>query len=322
MASGLMDLESGRARRLASTCPIHPTTHLFFRRAQGRRCASCISRRSMPSGSWPTSSQLRRAHPGHHQRRLHAAAWRRSCRRDGLIDHLIVCDDTAFGPSAIPTTPIDGRAGPACASTSSRADGAGGCRGTWPAVSSRTWRCCNTPAAPRASPRAPCSATPTSASTMLDLQDLGRSAAHLTEPGDGQGHLRPAAVPHLCPDGGAAARPARRQRDAAAPALRRGNDARDIEVKKATVLPRRADHVDRARQHARHRQARFLLAALSSAPAAPALPVEVAERFYRLTGHRLGGGWGMTETSPAGTSLPQGVRRQVRALSVCRCPAS
>ena len=36
-----------------------------------------------------------------------------------------------------------------------------------------------------------------------------------------------------------------------------------------------------------------------------ALPVEVAERFHKLTGHRLGGGWGMTETSPAGTSLPR-----------------
>ncbi|HEY8384106.1 MAG TPA: dicarboxylate--CoA ligase PimA [Microvirga sp.] len=36
------------------------------------------------------------------------------------------------------------------------------------------------------------------------------------------------------------------------------------------------------------------------------LPVEVAQRFERLTGHRLGGGWGMTETSPAGTNLPKG----------------
>jgi long-chain acyl-CoA synthetase len=32
------------------------------------------------------------------------------------------------------------------------------------------------------------------------------------------------------------------------------------------------------------------------------LPVEVADRFQRLTGHRLVGGWGMTETSPAGTN--------------------
>lgn len=34
------------------------------------------------------------------------------------------------------------------------------------------------------------------------------------------------------------------------------------------------------------------------------LPVEVAQRFERLTGRRLGGGWGMTETSPAGTHRP------------------
>jgi long-chain acyl-CoA synthetase len=34
------------------------------------------------------------------------------------------------------------------------------------------------------------------------------------------------------------------------------------------------------------------------------LPIEVARRFERLTGRKLGGGWGMTETSPAGTNLP------------------
>ena len=33
------------------------------------------------------------------------------------------------------------------------------------------------------------------------------------------------------------------------------------------------------------------------------LPVEVAHRFQVLTGHRVGGGWGMTETSPAGTTI-------------------
>lgn len=35
------------------------------------------------------------------------------------------------------------------------------------------------------------------------------------------------------------------------------------------------------------------------------LPVEVGQRFERLTGIRLGGGWGMTETSPAGTNIPR-----------------
>ncbi len=36
------------------------------------------------------------------------------------------------------------------------------------------------------------------------------------------------------------------------------------------------------------------------------MPTEVAERLEKLTGHRLGGGWGMTETSPAGTALLPG----------------
>ncbi len=34
-----------------------------------------------------------------------------------------------------------------------------------------------------------------------------------------------------------------------------------------------------------------------------ALPAEIGARFHSLTGLRLGGGWGMTETSPAGTNL-------------------
>ncbi|MDO9706854.1 AMP-binding protein [Paracraurococcus lichenis] len=35
-----------------------------------------------------------------------------------------------------------------------------------------------------------------------------------------------------------------------------------------------------------------------------ALPPEVAQRFERITGKRISGGWGMTETAPAGTSQP------------------
>jgi long-chain acyl-CoA synthetase len=34
------------------------------------------------------------------------------------------------------------------------------------------------------------------------------------------------------------------------------------------------------------------------------MPVEVAQRFERITGRTMLGGWGMTETSPAGTGLP------------------
>ena len=40
------------------------------------------------------------------------------------------------------------------------------------------------------------------------------------------------------------------------------------------------------------------------------LPVEIAERFERLTGLPLPSGWGMTETSPAGISPPAGAIRK------------
>jgi long-chain acyl-CoA synthetase len=44
---------------------------------------------------------------------------------------------------------------------------------------------------------------------------------------------------------------------------------------------------------------------VASSGGAP-LPVGVANRFEQLTAHRVGGGWGMTETSPAGTVMLPG----------------
>jgi long-chain acyl-CoA synthetase len=46
------------------------------------------------------------------------------------------------------------------------------------------------------------------------------------------------------------------------------------------------------------------------------LPVEVAARFERLTGRRIGGGWGMTETAPAGTSQPTHPGAPLRAGTI------
>ncbi len=45
----------------------------------------------------------------------------------------------------------------------------------------------------------------------------------------------------------------------------------------------------------------------SAASGGAPLPAEVAARFEGITGRRLGGGWGMTETAPCGTSIPPGV---------------
>jgi long-chain acyl-CoA synthetase len=79
---------------------------------------------------------------------------------------------------------------------------------------------------------------------------------------------------------------------------------RDIEEKRATAFPGVPTMwIALAASPGIERRDFSSLHALSSG-AAP-LPVEVAERFERLTGKRLGGGWGMTETSPAGTNLPR-----------------
>ena len=54
---------------------------------------------------------------------------------------------------------------------------------------------------------------------------------------------------------------------------------------------------------------------IASSGGAP-LPVEVAHRIETLTGHRLGGGWGMTETSPAGTNLLSGTATAQGAIGL------
>lgn len=54
---------------------------------------------------------------------------------------------------------------------------------------------------------------------------------------------------------------------------------------------------------------------VASSGGAP-LPVEVASRIEALTGHRLGGGWGMTETSPAGTNLVPGTKAGPGAIGL------
>jgi long-chain acyl-CoA synthetase len=79
---------------------------------------------------------------------------------------------------------------------------------------------------------------------------------------------------------------------------------RDIEVKKATVFPgvptmwiALTNHPEIAK--------RDLSSLVHCASGGAPLPVEVDQRFERLTGLKLRGGWGMTETSPAGTNLPR-----------------
>ncbi len=79
---------------------------------------------------------------------------------------------------------------------------------------------------------------------------------------------------------------------------------RDIEVKKATVFPG-VPTMWIALANTPGVEQRDFSSLRYAASGGAALPVEVAERVFALTGQRLGGGWGMTETSPAGTALPR-----------------
>ncbi len=78
---------------------------------------------------------------------------------------------------------------------------------------------------------------------------------------------------------------------------------RDIEVRRATVFPGVPTMWVAIAAHPGVERRDFSSLRHCSSGGAP-LPAQIALRFERLTGRRLGGGWGMTETSPAGTNLP------------------
>ena len=77
----------------------------------------------------------------------------------------------------------------------------------------------------------------------------------------------------------------------------------DIEVKRATVFPG-VPTMWIALANTPGIEGRDFSALRRVSSGGAPLPVEVAEQFKQLTGHHLSGGWGMTETSPAGTGLP------------------
>lgn len=78
---------------------------------------------------------------------------------------------------------------------------------------------------------------------------------------------------------------------------------RDIEVKRATAFPG-VPTMWIALANFPGIDARDLSSLRFCGSGGASLPVEVGQRFERLTGQKLRGGWGMTETAPAGTNLP------------------
>ncbi|MGP0090704.1 MAG: dicarboxylate--CoA ligase PimA [Xanthobacteraceae bacterium] len=78
---------------------------------------------------------------------------------------------------------------------------------------------------------------------------------------------------------------------------------RDIEVNRATLFPGVPTMWIALLSHPGIERCDLSSLRSCNSGGAP-LPVEVAERFHRLTGLPLPSGWGMTEASPAGTSVP------------------
>ena len=223
-------------------------------------------------------------------------------RADGAVDHLIVADDTAFGPSAIPTTPIPTDA-PLVRFDELRARGASALPKQWPKVATEDVALLQYTGGTTGKPKA----------AMLSHANLTSACSIYKIWGDPQRISMPGEDRIIC------VLPLFHIFALTSVMLRgfsEGNELllrvrfdvettlNDIEVKKATVFPG-VPTMWIALANTPDIDKRDFSSLRYVASGGAALPVEVAERFQKLTGQRLGGGWGMTETSPAGTALPR-----------------
>ena len=220
----------------------------------------------------------------------------------GLVDHLIVGDDTAFGPSAVPSTPVP-TDGSVIRFDDLREEVARRLPRQWPAVSVDDIALLQYTGGTTGRPKG----------AMLTHGNLSAACSMYKAWGEPQRISAPGEDKAIC------VLPLFHIYALTAVMLRcfaEGNELllrirfdvettlRDIEVKKATVFAG-VPTMWIALANTPDIDKRDLSSLRYVASGGASLPVEVAERFQKLTGLRLGGGWGMTETSPAGTSLPR-----------------
>jgi len=223
-------------------------------------------------------------------------------KADGLIDHLIVGDDLAFGPSSIPTAPIADDA-PVVRLEKLRADGTAKLPRQWPKVAADDVALLQYTGGTTGKPKG----------AMLTHGNLSAACAIYKAWSDPQQMSRPGEDKVICvlPLFHIYALTSVMLRtliEGSELLLRVRFDVEtilnDIEAKKATVFPG-VPTMWIALANAPGIEKRDFSSLRYAASGGAALPVEVAERFQKLTGRRLGGGWGMTETSPAGTAMPR-----------------
>jgi long-chain acyl-CoA synthetase len=218
----------------------------------------------------------------------------------GIIDHLIVADDADWGPSPIPVQPIPERTG--VASMARFLAEAPVAPASWPEITPEDVALLQYTGGTTGMPRAAI-LTHANLTAAVGIYDVWYSAQH-PEPVGYEIVIGVLPFFHIY---------------ALTTILLRyvanGNlillrvkfdpdqTLHDIEVMKATALPgvptmwiALANRPDIGQRD---------LSSLNylGSGGAP-LPVDVETRFMQITGRRLGGGWGMTETSPAGTNVP------------------
>ena len=223
-------------------------------------------------------------------------------KTDGLVDQLIVGDEGAFGPSAMPVTPMPEGAGLISLDRLS-ADGANKLPRQWPNGDVEDVALLQYTGGTTGKPKG----------AMLSHANLSAACSIYKAWFDPQRISEPGADKIICvlPLFHIFA-----LTNVLLRGLQEGNElllrARfdvattlaDIEVKRASVFPG-VPTMWIALANTPDIDQRDLTSLRSVASGGAALPVEVAERFQKLTGQRLGGGWGMTETAPAGTAMPR-----------------
>jgi long-chain acyl-CoA synthetase len=223
-------------------------------------------------------------------------------KAEARLDHLIVCDDAAFGPASLPITPIDEALG-LLRYEALRADGAHSLPPAWPSLAVDDLALLQYTGGTTGKPKAAMLSHANLTST-ISIYKIWGDAQRLAEPGTD----KVICVLPLFHIYALTAVLLRSLRDGNEILLRMRFDVdttlRDIELKRATSFPG-VPTMWIALVNTPGIEQRDFSSLRFVGSGGAGIPVEVAERFYRLTGHRMGGGWGMTETSPAGTSLPR-----------------
>ena len=223
-------------------------------------------------------------------------------KADGLLDHLIVGDDRAFGPSNIPTAPIADDA-PVLRLENLRAEGAAKLPRQWPKVAVDDIALLQYTGGTTGKPKG-AMLTHGNLSAACSIYKLWSDPQRISMPGEDK-VICVLPLFHIYALTSVMLR-----------SLCEGNELllrvrfdvettlNDIEVKRATVFPG-VPTMWIALANTPGIERRDFSSLRYAASGGAALPVDVAERFQKLTGQRLGGGWGMTETSPAGTAMPR-----------------